>query len=180
MSETVFYTALNKPERKPSPSGYQYENMYQEEISKNGTKELVVVGKTDVIERAQQDLENVQIENILHAVAMGDMSALMQRQATYMDVTNSPKTLMEAQNIVLKAKQEFYNLPLEVRKQFDNSPEMYVSEMGTEAFTQKMSPFISAADKEAAEKAKNEYTSKVAAQAQFEKDVAAAKGVNNE
>lgn len=61
---------------------------------------------------------------------MGDLSALNQRETIYADVTEMPKTLMEAQNLVLKAKQEFEQMPLEVRKLFDNSPEKYVEEMG--------------------------------------------------
>ena len=87
---------------------------------------------------------------------------------------------MEAQNIVIKAKQEFYTLPLEVRKEFDNSPEMYVSEMGTETFNKKMAPY----NKKIAEmnnaSSLEEYNKKVAAQAKFEKDVSIAKGVANE
>ena len=48
---------------------------------------------------------------------------------------------MEAQNIIVKTKQEFDKLPLEVKKLFNNSAEQYVSEMGTKDFIDKLSPF---------------------------------------
>lgn len=168
-----------KHKRYYAPIGNHYLNEYQEEIIK-GKKELVKVGEKDIYAMIQEDLEGTKIENILHAVAMGDLSALHQRETTYADATTMPKTLMEAQNLVLKLKNEFETLPLEVRKLFDNSPEKYVDEMGTEVFMEKMKPYN---DKIAAiSEAGNlkEYEKKVKAEAKFQKDVEAAKGVTNE
>ena len=170
-----------KAERKRyyAPIGTHYLNEYQEEIVK-GNKELVKVGEKDIYAMIQEDLEGTKIENILHAVAMGDLSALQQRETTYTDATTMPKTLMEAQNLVLKLKQEFETMPLEVRKLFDNSPEKYVDEMGTEVFQEKMKPYN---DKIAAiAEAGNlkEYEKKVKSEAKFQKDVENAKGVANE
>ena len=124
----------------------------------------------------QEDLEGTKIENILHAVAMGDLSALRQRETIYADATNMPKTLMEAQNLVLKMKNEFEKMPLEVRKLFDNSPEKYVDEMGTELFQEKMAPYNEKIKAISEAGSLKEYEKKVKAQAKFEKDVEAAKG----
>ena len=87
---------------------------------------------------------------------------------------------MESQNIVLRAKQEFEKMPVEVKELFHNSAEEYVSEMGSKEFLEKMAPYNKkiAEIKEAGSKA--EYDKKVAAQAKFENDVAAAKGGSNE
>ena len=172
-----FATLFNHPEPPIQSSGSDYEDEFIEEIGEDGKIQLVKIGEHNVYADHQVDLESTKIENILHAVAMGDLSALQKREAMYVDVTNMPKTLMEAQNIVIKAKQEFYNMPLEVRKEFDNSPEKYVSEMGTQEFLDKMAPYN--------EKMKNiqeagnleAYNKKVAEQAKFEKDVESAKGV---
>lgn len=168
-----------KHKRYYAPIGTHFLNVYQEEIVK-GKKELVKTGETNVYERIQEDLEGTKIENILHAVAMGDLSALKQRDTVYADATTMPKTLMEAQNLVVKMKYEFEQMPLEVRKQFDYSAEKYVDEMGTEAFMEKMAPYNKRlAEIEEAGSLK-EYEKKVKAQAKFEKDVAAAKGGSNE
>lgn len=183
MEKLKFNTWLTNPcATEPNPSGDRYANNYQEEIDEYGKIGVVVSGKTDVYAMIQSEAESCKIENILKAASLGDTSGLMQREATYVDCTSMPKTLMEAQNLVVKMKQEFYELPLEVRKEFDNSPEMYVSEMGTETFKEKLAPYNkkiadikAAGDLEA-------YNTKVAQQAKFEMDVNKLKGehVTNE
>lgn len=170
------YTHFDKPKTIPTPSGDEYLDVFQEEILKDGTKGLVCTGKKNIYAMIQEDLESTKIENILKAVAMGDLSVLRQQEPVYIDATTMPKTLMEAQNIVIKAKGEFEKMPLEVRKLFDNNAELYVSQMGTKDWLEKMSPYNEKmkAVKEAG--SLKEYNDKVAAQAKFEKDVAAAKG----
>ena len=168
-------TKTETRKRYYAPSGTHYLNQYQEEI-KNGKKTLVKTGEVDIYAMIQEDLEGTKIENILHAVAMGDLSALQQRETIYADATNMPKTLMEAQNLVLKMKNEFEKMPLEVRKLFDNSPEKYVDEMGTELFQEKMAPYNEKIKAISEAGSLKEYEKKVKAQAKFEKDVEAAKG----
>lgn len=167
-------------ERVFTPCGTRYLNVYMEELDKQGRLHLVKTGQTNVYDRIQADLESTKIENILHQVAMGDLSVLNQRETLYVDATNMPKNLMDAQNIVIKAKAEFEQFPKEVREIFHNSPEEYVSEMGTQEFLDKMSPYNKRMQgiKEAG--SLEEYNKKVAAQAKFENDVAAAKGGKTE
>ena len=119
----------------------------------------------------QQDAELCKIENILHAVAMGDLSALKQREATYCDTTTMPKNLMEAQNLVLRMKDEFYKMPVEVRKEFGNDPERYVSLMGTEEFKEIMAPYNDKIAAIAKEESHAAYRAKVEEQAKFNLDL---------
>lgn len=170
-----FFNQWNPPKRIPTPPGDKYLEIFQEEITKDGKKELVCIGKTNIWDKIQEGKEKTEIQNVLQAVAMGDLSVLKSQEPIYIDATTMPKTLMESNNIVLKAKQEFEKLPKEVREKFDFSADLYVSEMGTEKFFEKMAPYndmIKAIEKEGSMKA---YNKKVAEQAQFEKDVAAAK-----
>lgn len=181
----MIYDQLNKPKANPTPEGTRYLNTYQEQINKKtGSKELVRVGQTNIYEMIQQDAEQCKIENILHAVAMGDLSALKQREATYCDATTMPKSLMEAQNLAIRMKDEFYKMPLDVRKEFGNDPERYVSLMGTEEFKKIMSPFNDQVAAIAAEKNHKEYLKKVEEGAKLnidiEKEMARQKGVANE
>lgn len=142
MPKTVFRTKLDEHKRYYVTSGSGYEKEYQEEIDKKtGQKKLVCIGKKDVYALIQTDLESTKIENILHKLAVGDLSVLRQASLTYVDEKDFPHSLMEAQNIVVKAKQEFEKMPLEVKKLFNNSAEQYVSEMGTNEFLEKLSPF---------------------------------------
>lgn len=135
-------TKFSKHKRYHCNSGSRYENTYQEQIDKkSGKKILVKVGETCVYDMIQADLEQSKIENIIHKLAMGDLSVLREASLTYVDADEFPKTLMDAQNIVVKAKAEFDKFPPEVKKEFNNSAEQYVSEMGTDEFIKKMAPF---------------------------------------
>ena len=168
----MIYSQIEKPYHKYTPEGTRYINTYQEEIDKKGKIKLVKTGETNVYEMIQQHAEECKIENILHAVAMGDLAALNQREATYCDATTMPKNLMEAQNLVLRLKDEFYKMPVEVRKEFDNSPEKYVNLMGTNEFNEIMAPYnekIAAISKENSYK---EYLKKVKEGAQLNIDIA--------
>ena len=176
----MIFSQLNKPEKNYTPEGTEYINTYQECLDDQGRLTLERVGQTNVYEQIQAEHEATKIETILHAVAMGDLNALQQREATYCDATTMPKNLREAQDLVIRLRDEFYTLPLEVRKEFSNSPEQYVSEMGTEAFFKKMSPYnekIAAIEKEKNDK---EYRKKVQEGAKLnidiEREMAAQKG----
>lgn len=153
-------------------AGSRYENTYQEEIDKkSGKKILVKTGETCVYDMIQEDLEASKIENIIHKLAMGDLSVLKQAELTYCDADDFPKNLMEAQNIVVKAKAEFDKFPAEVKKEFNNSPEQYVSEMGTDDFIKKMSPYNNEIAKKQKEEDNAIFNSRVAETAAFNKAV---------
>ena len=169
------YTAFKKPPRENTPAGNHYINVYQEIIDKKGKLTLEKTGQTDVYSLIQLDAESCKIENILKRVAMGDLEALNQREATYCDATTLPKNLMEAQNLTLRLKDEFYKMPLEVRKEFDNSPEKYVGLMGTDEFKNIMAPYNEKIAKIAMEKSDKEYRKKVEEGAKLNYDIEMAK-----
>lgn len=175
----MIYSQLILPERKKTPAGSRYINTYQE-IIKNGRKTLEKTGEHCVYDEIQLDAESVKIENILHAVAMGDLNALHQRDASYIDATTMPKNLMEAQNLTIRLKDEFYKMPLEVRRLFDNSPDAYVEEMGTPGFFEKMAPYNEKIEAISKEKSMKEYQKKVSEGAKLnldiEREMAAMKG----
>lgn len=161
--------------------GSRYENVYEEEIEKkSGKKHLVKVGETCVYDKIQADLEQSKIENIIHKLAMGDLSVLKKAELTYADADDFPKSLMEAQNIVIKAKSEFNKFPEEVKKLFNDSPEQYVSEMGSEKFIDKMAPYNDSIAKHKKEEEDAEFNRQVNAAATFNKAVSKAMEDNAE
>ena len=167
------YSKYDVPVKKNTPCGTGLLNVYQEEI-KDGIKTLVFTGYTNVYEEIQMDLESTKIENILHAALMGDLSALRAREGSYCDTTTMPKTLMEAQNLVIRMKNEFEKMPLEVKEKFNNSADKYVELMGTKEFNEIMSPYNEKVAKIAAEKSHKEYEKKVKEGAQLNYDIARA------
>lgn len=181
----MLYTALNKPPRKHTPEGRRYIKTYQEVINKDGKKGLEWTGDHNVYDEIQTYADECKIEKILQRVAMGDLAALQQREATYIDATTMPKSLMEAQNLAIRMKDEFYKMPLEVRREFDNSPDKYVSLMGTEEFKNIMAPYNEKILAISKEKNDKEYRQKVKDGAKLnldiEREMAAQKGaIENE
>lgn len=167
------YTKYDRLCGFPTPSGTGLLNVYQEEI-KDGIKTLTKTGIKNVYEEIQLDLESTKIENILHAALMGDYTALKARDGAYVDSTTMPKSLMEAQNLVIRMKDEFERMPVEVKEKFNNSADKYVELMGTKEFTDIMSPYNEKVAKIAAEKNHKEYEQKVKEGAQLNYDIARA------
>lgn len=167
----TFYTFLNRPKTMPCNPGTEFLNTYIEQI-KGGRKILEKNGKTNVYEKIQSHAEACKIENILHSIAMGDLSVLRASQPTYADATTMPKSLMEAQNLVLRMKSEFEKMPTEVKELFHNSCDEYVEKMGTKEFKDIMTPYNEKIAKIAAEKNHSEYEKKVKEGAKLNYDIA--------
>ena len=127
-----FYSRLNPAPVIETPTGSKEATTYQTKIDKNGHKVTVPNGKTNIYDRIQSSLEETKIENIIKRFTEGDISAFRQGEPLYADMTEAPKTLMEAQNMIIRITDEFNNLPVEVRAKFDHSPEKYVALYGSE------------------------------------------------
>lgn len=177
----MFRRKTDKHKRFFCSNGSEYETTYQEQIDKkSGGKKLIPTGKTHVYAMIQEDLEQSKIENIIHKIAMGDLSVFKQAKLTYVDADDFPQSLMEAQNIVIKAKEEFNKMPREVRELFHNSPEEYVSQIGTEEFIDKLAPYNAEIAKKQKEAKDAEFNEAVKEQVAFNKAVNAEMGVNAE
>lgn len=145
--------------RKNANAGSKMAPTFEVEIDKNGHKNLVKTGETNTYVLIQQGLEDSKIENILARAGMGDVNALFVRQGSYGDFTDTPKTLAEAQKMIIKVNQEFEKLPTEIKNKFDNSPEKYVELYGSKDWEDKVGithyneqQAIAKANKEALEK----------------------------
>ena len=121
-----------------SPTGSKMAPTYEIEIDKQGHKSLIKTGETNIYEKIQQDLESCKIENILAKAEMGDLSGINAREAQYADITEAPKTLAEAQSSIIRLKNVFAGLTPEQRASFDNSPEKFIAQFGSEEFNKKM------------------------------------------
>lgn len=121
-----------------TPVGSKFHNDYEIQISENGHKVLVKIGEHNEYEKIQEHLEETLIENILQRAELGDPLALEARKGSYLDTTQMPKTLAEAQNKILAIKQEFEQLPVNIRKEFDFSPEKYIQEYGSNGWAKAM------------------------------------------
>lgn len=117
-------------EKKPfySNSGEQYKDVKQLAIDDNGFEYLAVVGKTDVTALIQQDKEMVDIYNIIDRYANGYDDALNKVQGFYADVSDLPKSFVEVMNMNIRGEMLFKQLPMEVRKVYDNNYMTFMKE----------------------------------------------------
>ena len=120
-------------------SGSRMMDDYEMQIDKDtGMKVLVKVGEHDIYPEIQAHLEETLVENIVMRATMGDQTALEAVKGSYVDCTNMPISLMDAQNKILKIEREFNSLPLETREKFNYSSEKYISEYGTNEWADKI------------------------------------------
>lgn len=126
-----FETAYTKvKEKKNSPKGTAVEPIYIMEYDKHGHKSLKQNGYSNTQERIQANLESTKVENIIRRCT--DTGTLAAKLNQFIDATKLPKNLYEVQNTILRMKEEFAKLPATVRAKFDNSPEIYAANYGSE------------------------------------------------
>lgn len=138
MSEKIPFRKYGDVMKIVTPSGDRYHKTYEVEIDDKGHKSLHESGKEDTYAKIQEHVESCLIENIVAKAQMGDTEALNRVKGQYADLTGMPTNLAEAQNKILAIKNEFYKLPIDVRREFGMSPEAYVQQYGTEQWATKM------------------------------------------
>lgn len=123
-----FFSRSNKPPRHEQ-SFSEYEPVYKMFIDKNGKEEIKQVGQTNIYEKIQQYKDECDIYKILERYEHGDINAINKVAGTYADIRNSPKTLAEAQQIIIDAKNDFENLPKELKKEFNNNANEFIAKI---------------------------------------------------
>lgn len=137
-----YYTEFNKPEIKPTPSGTKLIDKYELKI-KDGIKELVKTNeKRNIYTPKQEALEETKIYNILKRHAMGDETALNVKKGIYLDLTTMPKTLLDAENTILKAKSMFEALPVEERKKYNQNWREWLTTIDNMTKTEQQKSYI--------------------------------------
>lgn len=133
-----FNSRTNKPKTIAAPSGSKFAKEYSMQIDEKGHKTLMKVGETNIYEKIQAGLEDTLIENILTRASMGDTTALDRVQGNYLDCTEMPETLADAQNRILLLKSEFNRLPIELRREYNFSAEEFVTDIGSSKWNKLM------------------------------------------
>lgn len=128
-----FFNRSNHPVKKEkTPAGSEVITTYIVELDENGNKKEVPNGKLNIYDQIQSHHEGTKIQNIIRRAQGGDPTALAQTHGEYMDVTEAPTSLAAVHNVVMKAQDDFYSFPAELRREFNNNPETYIKSIGTE------------------------------------------------
>lgn len=134
-----FRTILDPPKVTITPSGSMEEDIWQLKIDEKGNETFYIAGKTNVYEKIQAHLEETKLENILaKCIDTEDTTLLNQREGFYADLSEMPNTWIEAQNKIKNAENIFNELPLEIRKKYDNNFNKYLAEIGSESWLKNM------------------------------------------
>lgn len=132
-----FRTAYGEKLKNHSPAGSKIEIRHRAEMKKDGRRVLIRDRKVNVYELIQASREDCEIENIIRRAVQGDYNALNAVAGQYADITGMPKSIAEAQQLVINLKESFEKLPKEIKAKFEYNPEIYVAEYGTETWANK-------------------------------------------
>lgn len=118
----------------PAPSGEKIVPVYSLVVDEEtGREDIQVTGKTNIYDFIQKSLDETLVYNIIERYNQGDVSALEKIKGFYGDVTNAPKNLAEAQQILINAKKVFDSLPLDVRAKYNHSVSEFLSAVENDA-----------------------------------------------
>lgn len=131
-------TRYARPKKTVVPTGNGFKNKYHMELDKKGHKYLVKDEPENIYELIQSHAEEVKIENIIARAMAGDNTALNKVQGQYMDTTKNPKNLADLQNTMIKMRQDFEKLPIEIKQKFDNDYHVYIASFGSDEWEKKM------------------------------------------
>lgn len=134
-----FYTRSNLPVGEGCPTGTRFDTTYEMKIDSHGHKVLKANGQTDRYAKIQAHKDECDIEFILKRATL-DPTILQQRAGQYGDFTDAPKTLAEAQNMMIALENTFKDLPLDVREKFDFSLEKFIHDAGSKQWIEIMMP----------------------------------------
>lgn len=159
MSKTTF--GLKYDDRKAlrcSPTGEKIQMEHTPHMGLDGKRKLILDDAKPIYEMIQAHREETEIERIVKRAMQGDMSVLNAMSGQYMDIAGAPRSLAEAQQIIINAKRDFDKLDPETRKKFDNNVEIFIAEAGSKEWADKLgiTAKIEAENKVKAEKAEFE------------------------
>lgn len=131
--EKPFRTILDPPVEIATTSGEEIEDVIAMRINEDGVEEFYVSGKTNVFEKIQAESHGTRIEEIIAKVlATGDATLLNQKKGEFMDLTEMPENIFEAQQRITEAEKTFKELPIEVRNAYNNNFNEYLKDVGSD------------------------------------------------
>lgn len=122
----------NERKRVHSRAGYIDKLLYQPKINKQGILDLVESGKENLYDYIQSFRDEVNIPLLVQKFINGDVNALNRKQAMFLDVTKMPKTYAEMFSLVQSGIAMFEDLPLDVKKAYEQNPYLFFEDMGSD------------------------------------------------
>lgn len=135
-------TTAREVPKEASASGDKIRRTFRWKHDDEGKKELILDEEIDRDAEIQSFLEETKIENIIRRATF-DPEVAQSLGATLgdgepIDYTEMPKTLAEAQNLMIQAEQTWDKLPSETKQKFDNDVDKFIHDYGTTEWAKKL------------------------------------------
>lgn len=140
-----------------APAGDKIQVEHTPHMGLDGRRKLIKDNPKPIYEMIQASREQCEVERIVKRALQGDTSVLSAMEGQYIDITGAPKSLAQAQQIIINAKYQFEKLDAETKKKFDNNVEIFIAEAGTKEWCDKMGITEQLERAEKADLAKAEY-----------------------
>lgn len=151
-----FYSAFNPPPSKPTEAGEENRRTFMWAEDENGKKKLVEDEIINIQDEIESYHEETKITNIIRRATFDVNAAnklLGDNGNEGADLTAIPENLMEAQNLMVKAKQAYAALSPKQQAEFNGLAD-YMATAGTEEWAKKLGYITE--KKEMKEESKNE------------------------
>lgn len=135
-----FYSAYNPPKTEPTNPGDENRRTYMWAENENGEKELVEDEIINIHDEIESYHEETKITNIIRRATFDIDAAnrLIGDNGTGgADMTQMPENLMEAQNLMVKAKAAYAALSPKQQAEFNGIAD-YMATAGTEEWAKKL------------------------------------------
>lgn len=122
----------------PSDAGTNIHIIFSPVVDKLGNIDLVESGKEDTDAIIQSYAPYCDINIIMANAMQGDLSGLNRVRGTFGDFTDMPKTYAEFLQLQIDSNKMFEKLPPDIKKQFDNDPNKFMVDAGSEEWLNKL------------------------------------------
>lgn len=104
------------------------------ELDKYGNKVIVRKGEINLYQYIQSWRDTCDINILMAKFVNGDKTALMQKVGAYLDISDIPDNFNDMLNLTTKAQSVFDQLPIEIKQQFGNNVNNFLSNTKSEEF----------------------------------------------
>lgn len=115
-----------------TPSGTGTEWTWKEQFDDKGVLSIVHDKLRNVQEEIQSHAESVDLKVLIARYENGDMSALNQKQPSFADIIDVPNSYADVMNMRATTKRYFYDLPVNVRAEFNHDFDQFAAALGTD------------------------------------------------
>lgn len=129
-----FFSTGNYPKTVATPSGSRTLPKFVRRIDDHGKKILVQDGIEDIYGGIQQAAKGIEVADLVRRFRAGDSDAIGDPSFESVDITAAPTSLLDAQNKLIRAREEFDALPVKIKQLYNNDASYWLSKVASGDF----------------------------------------------